>query len=137
MLPFFNATADFRQFANILHIQQDVFGLKLDQLSHGLFISFHALNLLISQDHSIVYTHASFTAPTSVTVVSTGAASIVSPAARFSSPLSVDDFVKKSQYTYFTADALKDLAEDVAYFAQTEGLTGHARSAMIRLEEDR
>ena len=57
--------------------------------------------------------------------------------ARFSSPLSVDDFVKKSQYTYFTAGALKDLAEDVAYFAQTEGLTGHARSAMIRLEEDR
>lgn len=56
--------------------------------------------------------------------------------ARFSSPLSVDDFVKKSQYTYFTAEALKDLAEDVAYFAQTEGLTGHARSATIRLEED-
>lgn len=56
--------------------------------------------------------------------------------ARFSSPLSVDDFVKKSQYTYFTADALKNVAEDVACFAQIEGLTGHARSATIRLEED-
>ena len=55
--------------------------------------------------------------------------------ARFSSPLSVDDFVKKSQYTYFTADALKKVAGDVALFAQTEGLTAHARSAQIRLEE--
>lgn len=55
--------------------------------------------------------------------------------ARFSSPLSVDDFVKKSQYTYFTPAALKDIAEDVAYFAETEGLTGHAHSAVIRLEE--
>ncbi len=55
--------------------------------------------------------------------------------ARFSSPLSVDDFVKKSQFSYFTADALKQVAKDVAYFAETEGLTGHARSAMIRLEE--
>lgn len=56
--------------------------------------------------------------------------------ARFSSPLSVDDFVKKSQYTYYTADALKRVAEDVAYFARTEGLTAHARSATIRLEEE-
>jgi len=55
--------------------------------------------------------------------------------ARFSSPLSVDDFVKKSQYTYYTPDALKKVARDVAYFAETEGLTAHARSAMIRLEE--
>ena len=55
--------------------------------------------------------------------------------ARFSSPLSVDDFVKKSQYTYFTPSALKGIAEDVAFFAETEGLTGHARSAVIRLEE--
>ena len=55
--------------------------------------------------------------------------------ARFSSPLSVDDFVKKSQYTYFTADALKKVANDVALFAQTEGLSAHARSAQIRLEE--
>ena len=55
--------------------------------------------------------------------------------ARFSSPLSVDDFVKKTQYTYYTADALKRVAEKVAYFADQEGLTAHARSARIRLEE--
>lgn len=55
--------------------------------------------------------------------------------ARFSSPLSVDDFVKKSQYTYYTPEALKKVARDVAYFAETEGLTAHARSAVIRLEE--
>ena len=56
--------------------------------------------------------------------------------ARFSSPLSVDDFVKKSQYTYYTPQALKKVAMDVDYFARMEGLTGHARSATIRLEED-
>ena len=55
--------------------------------------------------------------------------------ARFSSPLSVDDFVKKTQYTYFTRDALAAVAEDVAYFARQEGLTAHARSAVIRGEE--
>jgi histidinol dehydrogenase len=55
--------------------------------------------------------------------------------ARFSSPLSVDDFVKKTQYTYFTAAALGRVAEDVAYFARKEGLTAHAKSAVIRLEE--
>lgn len=53
--------------------------------------------------------------------------------ARFSSPLSVDDFVKKTQYTWFDADAYKELAEDVAYFAEKEGLTAHAASALIRL----
>jgi histidinol dehydrogenase len=52
--------------------------------------------------------------------------------AKFSSPLSVDDFVKKTQYTYFTKDALARVAEDVAMFAEKEGLTGHARSAVIR-----
>lgn len=52
--------------------------------------------------------------------------------ARFSSPLSVDDFVKKTQYTYYTAEALKKVADDVAFFATKEGLTGHARSAVIR-----
>ena len=54
--------------------------------------------------------------------------------ARFSSPLSVDDFVKKTQYTYYTADALAKVAEDVAFFATQEGLTAHARSAVIRME---
>ncbi|MDO4740509.1 MAG: histidinol dehydrogenase [Eubacteriales bacterium] len=56
--------------------------------------------------------------------------------AKFSSPLSVDDFVKKTQYTYFTRDALARVAQDVAAFATAEGLTAHARSAMIRTEED-
>ena len=56
--------------------------------------------------------------------------------ARFSSPLSVDDFIKKTQYTYYTRDALAKVAGDVAYFATQEGLTGHARSAVIRTEED-
>ena len=55
--------------------------------------------------------------------------------ARFSSPLSVDDFVKKTQYTYYTKEALARAAKDVAVFAQKEGLTGHARSATIRTEE--
>ena len=55
--------------------------------------------------------------------------------ARFSSPLSVDDFVKKTQYTYFTREALASVAEDVALFARQEGLTAHARSAVIRGEE--
>ena len=56
--------------------------------------------------------------------------------AKFSSPLSVDDFIKKTQYTYFTADALKRVARDVAAFAEKEGLTAHAKSAVIRLEEE-
>ncbi len=56
--------------------------------------------------------------------------------AKFSSPLSVDDFIKKTQYTYFTADALKAVAYDVAKFAEKEGLTAHAKSAVIRLEEE-
>lgn len=55
--------------------------------------------------------------------------------ARFSSPLSVDDFVKKSQYTYYTQDALKKVKDSVAYFADKEGLTAHAKSARIRFEE--
>ena len=55
--------------------------------------------------------------------------------ARFSSPLSVDDFVKKTQYIYYTEDALAAVARDVDRFARKEGLTGHARSAMIRMEE--
>ena len=57
--------------------------------------------------------------------------------ARFSSPLSVDDFVKKTQFTYFTRKALSDVAQDVAYFARQEGLTGHARSAVIRTEDQK
>ena len=52
--------------------------------------------------------------------------------ARFSSPLGVDDFVKKQQFLYYTPDALNAVAEDVAKFARKEGLEAHARSAVIR-----
>lgn len=55
--------------------------------------------------------------------------------ARFSSPLSVDDFVKKTQYTYFTKEALAKVANDIAMFAEKEGLTAHAKSATIRTEK--
>lgn len=56
--------------------------------------------------------------------------------ARFSSPLSVDDFVKKSQYTYYTKEALSKVAEDVAFFAEKEGLSAHARSATVRFIDE-
>ena len=55
--------------------------------------------------------------------------------ARFSSPLSVDDFIKKSQFTYYTKEALQNCAEKVAKFANKEGLQAHAASAIIRTEE--
>ena len=55
--------------------------------------------------------------------------------ARFSSPLSVDDFVKKSQFTYYTAEALGRVCRDVEYFAKKEGLTAHAASAVVRSEK--
>ena len=54
--------------------------------------------------------------------------------ARFSSPLSVDDFVKKTQYTYYTAAALEKAQQSVSNFAKKEGLTGHARSVDIRFD---
>lgn len=57
--------------------------------------------------------------------------------ARFSSPLSVDDFVKKTQYTYYTKDALSKVADDIAYFAEKEGLSAHAKSATIRFEDEK
>ena len=56
--------------------------------------------------------------------------------AKFSSPLSVDDFVKKTQYTYYTREALAEVAEDVAFFANKEGLGAHAKSATVRFEDD-
>ena len=52
--------------------------------------------------------------------------------ARFSSPLGVDDFVKKSQFLYYTPEALDAVADDVARFARKEGLEAHARSALVR-----
>ncbi len=57
--------------------------------------------------------------------------------AKFSSPLSVDDFVKKTQYTYYTKDALKKVANDVAFFANKEGLGAHAKSATVRFEDEK
>ncbi len=54
--------------------------------------------------------------------------------ARFSSPLSVDDFVKKTQYTYYTEDGLNKIAYDIDTFAKAEGLTAHAKSVTIRFE---
>ena len=56
--------------------------------------------------------------------------------AKISSPLGVDDLVKKMQYTYYTRDALAAGADDVAAFARAEGLTAHARSATVRTEDD-
>ncbi len=55
--------------------------------------------------------------------------------ARFSSPLSVDDFIKKTQFTYYTKKGLQSVYKDVAYFAEKEGLTAHANSATVRFED--
>ena len=55
--------------------------------------------------------------------------------ARFSSPLSVDDFVKKSSFLYYDQAALSPLAERIAEFARREGLEAHARSVLIRNEK--
>ena len=56
--------------------------------------------------------------------------------ARFSSPLSVDDFIKKTQFTYYTKEALSAICGDVYYFANKEGLTAHAESAVIRVRNE-
>lgn len=56
--------------------------------------------------------------------------------ARFSSPLSVDDFVKKTQFTYYTKDALQRVSKDIEFFANKEGLGAHAKSAVIRFEAE-
>lgn len=55
--------------------------------------------------------------------------------AKFSSPLSVDDFVKKIQYSYYSYDALSKVCDDVAYFADKEGLGAHKRSVTIRFDK--
>ncbi len=52
--------------------------------------------------------------------------------ARFSSPLSVDDFIKKTTYLYYTDNALKAAADDVIDFATSEGLTAHANAVKVR-----
>lgn len=56
--------------------------------------------------------------------------------ARFSSPLGVDDFVKKSSFIYYTRDALGKVQGRIADFAEHEGLHAHAKSVTIRFEED-
>ncbi len=55
--------------------------------------------------------------------------------ARFSSPLSVDDFVKKTQFSYFSREALCEVADKVVRFANEEGLQAHGRSVSIRTEK--
>ncbi len=55
--------------------------------------------------------------------------------ARFSSPLSVDDFVKKTQFSYFSKDALEEIGNKVVRFATEEGLDAHARSVSIRMDK--
>lgn len=57
--------------------------------------------------------------------------------ARFSSPLSVEDFVKTTQYIYYEREDLERVAADVAYFAEKEGLTAHAKSAVCRFENEK
>ena len=59
-----------------------------------------------------------------------------SGAARYASPLSVDDFIKKSQFTYYTGQALSAAGGKIAAFARQEGLEGHARSVLSRFEEE-
>ena len=51
------------------------------------------------------------------------------------SPLSVDDFVKKSQFTYYTAQALAADSGKIARFARQEGLEAHARSVLVRFDD--
>lgn len=56
--------------------------------------------------------------------------------ARFSSPLSVDDYIKKYQFTYYTPSALEEDIDDIAYFARKEGLEAHARSVLSRRDDN-
>ena len=55
--------------------------------------------------------------------------------ARFFSPLSVDSFVKKSSFIYYTKNALKEQSEDIVRFAEVEGLTAHANSIKVRFNK--
>ncbi|MDE6372882.1 MAG: histidinol dehydrogenase, partial [Clostridia bacterium] len=55
--------------------------------------------------------------------------------ARFASPLSVDDFMKSTQYVYYTKEALKEASADIIAFAESEGLGAHAESVAVRLKK--
>ena len=54
--------------------------------------------------------------------------------ARFSSPLGVYDFLKRSSFTCCTRDALEKISDKIALLAECEGLHGHARSVLLRRE---
>lgn len=56
--------------------------------------------------------------------------------ARFFSPLSVDSFIKKSSFIYYTESALRADRDDIVRFANTEGLTAHANSIIVRFDEE-
>ena len=55
--------------------------------------------------------------------------------ARFSSPLGVEDFIKSTQYVYYTREKLEESASDIVSFARSEGLTAHAESVLARLKK--
>lgn len=55
--------------------------------------------------------------------------------AKFSSPLSVDDFIKKSSFIYYSKKGLEEVKDKVIKFAESEGLTAHARSVSKRFEK--
>ncbi|GFZ33658.1 histidinol dehydrogenase [Clostridium zeae] len=56
--------------------------------------------------------------------------------ARFFSPLSVDDFIKKSSYIYYTEEALRELSEDIMILAKAEGLDAHGNSIKVRVDNE-
>lgn len=57
--------------------------------------------------------------------------------ARFSSPLSVDDFIKKSSFTYYTEKALCEVGDQIVRFAQEEGLQAHGNSVAVRMKKEK
>lgn len=57
--------------------------------------------------------------------------------AKFASPLSVDDFVKKTAFTMYSKENLSEVADDIVLFAESEGLHAHAKAVSVRFEDDR
>ncbi|HWR22548.1 MAG TPA: histidinol dehydrogenase [Feifaniaceae bacterium] len=56
--------------------------------------------------------------------------------AKFASPLSVDDFIKKSSFVYYSREALREVREEIEFFARNEGLDAHAKSVGMRFDFD-
>ena len=56
--------------------------------------------------------------------------------ARFFSPLGVQSFTKRSSYTYYTRDALREAKDDIVLIANKEGLTAHANAITVRFEDE-